>query len=205
MERLRILELESSNGWGGQEKRTVRLNNALSDWYDIHYAVSKQSQLYAKRLDIHGTFHPVAIRKSYDLAALYSIVKLVRRLRIDLIATHSGKDGWVGALAGKITGCPVIRTRHLQTPISSPLSYNLSTRVVTVSQLVAKDLEQRGVKSEKLITIHTGIDCSRFSPESGRTYLNEVVPELQPDETVIGIVAVMREAKRHVDLVPSRA
>ena len=201
---IRILELESSNGWGGQERRTVRLVNQLDkDRFDVHFAVSPYSELFKRKDRIQATFSPLSIRKSYDLAALRQIVAYIRRHHIDIVATHSGKDGWIGALAGLVTGAKVVRTRHLQTPISSPLSYNLSDRVVAVSDLVRKDLARRGVRENKLLTIHTGIDTQRFHPEPQediRTHLG-----LPSHTIVIGIVAVLRNAKRHLDLLEAFA
>ena len=44
---MKILELESSKGWGGQEKRTVRLNSYLD--YQIFWGVEKDSELFKRK------------------------------------------------------------------------------------------------------------------------------------------------------------
>ncbi len=47
---INILEMESSKGWGGQEKRTVRLVNHLSnEQYKVFWAVEEDSTLYKKK------------------------------------------------------------------------------------------------------------------------------------------------------------
>jgi glycosyltransferase involved in cell wall biosynthesis len=192
--------MESSKGWGGQEKRTVRLVNALDKTrFKVFYAVQPDSKLLSKADEIDATMLPVAMRQSYDLKALRKLVGHIRREKIDLISTHSGKDAWLGALAGRLTGTPVVRVRHLSTPVKSVLSYNLSDRVVTVSQQVYDYLLHRGVAREKLRLIYTGIDTERFRPGHGldlhRTF---GIPE---GKLVVGIVAVLRGAKRHLDLL----
>ena len=192
---MKILELESSKGWGGQEKRTVRLNNNLD--YDIFWAVSKESELFKRENEINGKFFPIEIRKTYDLKAIWQVVKIIKKYNIDIISTHSGKDAWVGAIAGKITGKKVIRTRHLLTPINSPTSYNLSDKVVCVSKQVKNHLASRGVKEEKLKVIYTGIDTKKFTP----TIKKDLKKELGIDGVLVGIVAVLRAAKRHTDLI----
>ena len=197
---INILELESSKGWGGQEKRTARLVNSLDkSQFKVFWAVQPNSELLKRQHEIDATFFEVAIKKSYDLVALWKIIKLIKEHRIDIIATHSGKDGWIGALAGLFTNAKVIRTRHLQTPITSPLSYNLNDHVVTVSRQVKEYLISRGVKEDKLSVIYTGVDTQRFSP----TQKHDIKEELGLDkETIIvGIVAVLRAAKRHKDLI----
>ncbi len=197
---IRVLELESSRGWGGQERRTARLVGHLDPQrFEVHFGVHPESGLWQRRKELGATFHPLALRQSYDLPALWRLVRLVRREGIDILATHSGKDAWLGALAGRITGRPVVRTRHLQTPIGSPISYNLGTRVVCVSRQVADHLRERGVRPEKLEVIHTGIDTGRFRPER-RGRLRALL-EVGPETPLIGIVAVLRKAKRHEDLI----
>ena len=192
---MRILELESSRGWGGQEKRTVRLNNSLDA--EIFWAVSKDSELFARQDEIKGKFFAVEMKKTYDLSSIFQVVNIVEKYDIDIISTHSGKDAWIGAIAGKITGTKVVRTRHLLTPINSPTSYNLSDKVVCVSKGVRDYLASKGVKEDKLEVIYTGIDTQKYTPEIKK----DLKKELGIDGVLIGIVAVLRAAKRHKDLI----
>jgi len=195
MKNINILELESSKGWGGQEKRTVRLNNNLDA--EIFWAVSKESELFKRQNEIKGKFFAVEIRKTYDLMTIWQVVKIIKKYDIDIISTHSGKDAWIGAIAGKITGKKVVRTRHLLTPINSPTSYNLSDKIVCVSKQVKEYLASRGVKKEKLQVIYTGIDTKKFTPSIKK----DLKKELGIKGVLIGVVAVLRAAKRHKDLL----
>jgi len=201
---INILELESSKGWGGQEKRTARLVNSLDqNNFKVFWGVQPNSELLKRKNEINADFFEVPIRKSYDLVALWKVIKLVKENHIDIIATHSGKDGWIGALTGLFTKATVIRTRHLQTPITSPVSYNLNDHVVTVSSQVKDYLIGRGVKQEKLSVIYTGVDTQKFSPSLKTDIKKEL--NLSHDTIVIGIVAVLRAAKRHRDLIEAFA
>ncbi len=201
---INILEMESSKGWGGQEKRTVRLINALDkSRFRILYAVQPDSKLLKNAGEIDAEMIPIPMRQSYDLRAIATLQKIVRENDVDIIATHSGKDAWLGALVGKLTQTPVVRTRHLSTPVKSVLSYNLSTQVVAVSGQVHDYLLSRGVKKEKLSIIYTGIDTEKFRPGDGiDLHESFSIPE---DHTVVGIVAVLRSAKRHRDLLEAIA
>src|SRR3954468_528994 len=51
-------------------------------------------------------------RNTYDLPALYSLVRYIRRHRIDLIHTHLIAADIMGRLAGLLTHRPVISTIH---------------------------------------------------------------------------------------------
>jgi len=201
---IRILELESSKGWGGQEWRTARLARHLDPAeFELYFAVPRDGELYRRRDDIPGHFFPVPLRQTYDLLSLTRLVFLIRKHRINIVCTHSGKDGWLGALAGRITHRPIVRTRHLQTPVKSVASYNLSTRVVCVSNFVRDYLASAGVQREKLLTIHTSIDTERYRPDRPPVLRHELG---FGDETIlIGIVAVLREAKQHLSLIEAFA
>lgn len=200
MKKINILEMEISKGWGGQEKRTVRLINHLNkDEFKVFYVAQPDSNIVKNKDEIDATIIPLTMRQSYDIKAIYNLCKTVKEKKIDIISTHSGKDAWIGAIVGKIMGKKVVRVRHLQTPINSTASYNLSTKVVAVSKQVEKYLEKRGVKKEKLQTIYTGIDTARFNPQKEYDLKKEL--QIQKDTVLVGIVAVLRGAKRHVDLI----
>ncbi|WP_024787432.1 MULTISPECIES: glycosyltransferase family 4 protein [unclassified Lebetimonas] len=196
---MKILELESSKGWGGQEKRTVRLNNNLSDEFEVFWGVEKDSVLFKRQEEIRGEFFDFKLNKIYNLKTIYQLVNFVKNKKIDIISTHSGKDAWIGNIVGKLCGVKVIRTRHLLTPIKSAKSYNLSDKVVCVSRQVKEYLESVGVKKEKLEVIYTGIDTDKFKPFSGYDLRGEY--NINNDTVIIGIVAVLRAAKRHIDLL----
>ena len=195
-----ILEIESSKGWGGQEKRTVRLVEHLDkNRFRVLWAVEAQSKLYAKKNEITGTFYTFALNRIYNLKTIWKLCKFVKREKVDIISTHSGKDAWIGNIVGKLTNTKVVRVRHLIVPIKNAASYNLADRVVTVSKQVKDALISQGVDSEKIVTIYTGIDTHRFQTE--RTYDLREALGLEPSTMLVGIVAVLRRAKRHQELI----
>lgn len=197
---IKVLELESSKGWGGQEKRTVRVINGLDkSRFKVYYGVHKDSELMRRKSEIDAKFLELPITKSYNIFDLIRTIEVVRKYNIDIISTHSGRDAWIGAMAGKLTGAKVVRVRHLQLPINSPLSYNLSDRVTAISRSVADHLIGRGVKKEKIDIIYTGQDMSLYTPEKSYNFRNEI--GAREDDILIGIVAVLRAQKRHTLLL----
>ncbi len=201
---INILEMESSKGWGGQEKRTVRLINHLpKDKYKVFWAVEQQSTLMERKNEIDATLFPIKLNKIYNLKTIYTLCKFVKENNIDIISTHSGKDSWIGNIVGKLTSTSVVRVRHLILPIKGPTSYNMATKVVTVSNGVKNYLQSKGVKEEKLQNIYTGIDTQKFSDKLEYNLREEL--NLESDIKLIGVVAVLRGAKRHMDLIKTFA
>jgi glycosyltransferase involved in cell wall biosynthesis len=194
---VRILEMEYSKGWGGQEKRTVRLINNLSDEFEVFYVAQPDSNIVKHKDEIKATILPLKMKHIYSPVTILKLVNIVKKYDIDIISTHSGKDAWLGAIAGKLTNTPVIRTRHLLTKINSPKSYNLSTITVAVSKAVENYLKSMGVKNTT--TIYTGIDTNLYKPNNLKKLRKEF--NISDDTFLIGIVAVLRAAKRHKDLI----
>ena len=194
---MNILEIEYSKGWGGQEKRTIRLVNNLDKEFKTFFVAQPDSKILHHQKEINAKIIPLKMNQIYNLKTIYSLIKIVKENKIDIISTHSGKDGWLGAIVGKLTSTPVVRTRHLLTPINSPKSYNLSSITVAVSKAVEEYLKTQGVKNTT--TIYTGIDTNLYKPNS----LNKLRKEfnISKDTFLIGIVAVLRAAKRHKDLI----
>lgn len=197
---INILEMESSKGWGGQEKRTVRLVNNLSKAeYKVFWAVEKNSDLYRKKDEINAEFYTFNLKRIYNLKTIFALCSFVKKNKIDIISTHSGKDSWIGNIVGLFTRTKVVRVRHLILPIKGPYSYNLATKVVTVSNQVKDYLSSMGVKENKLLNIYTGIDTKKFNPSMQYNLREELC--LENNTLIVGVVAVLRGAKRHMDLI----
>jgi|GEM_PF-144171 probable galactosyltransferase len=197
-EKINILELESSLGFGGQEHRTQRVINGLDkNIFKVFYGLNPGSKSFEK--DIDCEFVEFNLKKSFNIFEILKICKFVKKNKIKIISTHSGKDGSMGAIVGKICGVSVVRTRHLQLPITSASSYNLSTKVVGVCDSVCKDLVKRGVKKEKVVKIYTGIDTNRYTPNFTLNIKKEF--NLSDDFIGVCIVAVLRAAKNHKLLI----
>ncbi|AQW81745.1 glycosyltransferase family 4 protein [Campylobacter pinnipediorum] len=195
---INILELESSKGFGGQEHRTQRVINGLDKQkFKVFYGLNKGSTSFTK--DIDCEFVEFDLRKVYNIFEIIKICRFVKKNDIKIISTHSGKDGIIGSIVGKICKVKVIRTRHLQTPISSAMSYNLCTKVVAVSNATKCSLISKGVKENLIDVIYTGVDTNKFNPNFKKDIKKEL--NLASDIIVIGIVAVLRGAKNHKLLI----
>ena len=193
-DKINILELESSLGFGGQEHRTQRVINGLNkDKFKVFYALNPGSKSFEKPIDCE--FVEFNLSKVYNIFEIFKICRFVREKNISVIATHSGKDGNIGAIIAKLTGAKVVRTRHLQTPIRSAFSYNVNDKIVAVSNAVKNQLVSQGVRGNLIDVIYTAVDTARFNLNFTKDIKAEL--NLSSDCVVVGIVAVLRAAKNH--------
>ena len=147
------------------------------------------------------------MRKNYDIPAIWSILRLIKKDNIQVINTHSGRDSFLAGVAGRISGKKpvIVRTRHLALPITSKITYSiLPHKVVTVSEYVRQHLISKGVPSENVTVIPTGVDLMKFDPQKADGRLRKEL-NLGADIPLIGTVAIFRIKKGYhilLDAIP---
>ncbi len=199
---LDILHTESSDGWGGQEARTVLEAEHLGRrGHRVRIAGPSNSGIgrEARRRGI--PFIPIPMRSVMDLNGWFRLHRLLRRERPAILHTHSSKDSWLAGLAGKRTGVPVlIRTRHVSIPVHAhrlnPV-YRIPDRIIVTASATRDHLvRQYGLEPERVVTLPTGVDLDRFGPHvSGRPFREEF--GLDERTPLVGIVAQLRGSKGH--------
>jgi glycosyltransferase involved in cell wall biosynthesis len=196
-----ILHTESSLGWGGQEKRTMReLLGLPRGSFKPILACQRESQIGQKAL-AHGL--PVVfvkMRANFDPIAVVQFMQLYRQYRVDIVHTHSSADSWMASTAAKfIPRRPVVvRTRHLSASFNTRMIYSyMADRVITVGDSTRRYMiQEKGIPGDRVLTIPTGVDLKEFDPEQIRENLREEL-RIAPNTPVFGTVAVFRRLKGH--------
>ncbi len=204
---MKILHTENSLGWGGQEIRILtEAAGMIGRGHDVHLIAPAASRIF-KEAPAHGvpvTALPITKKR---LSGVLALRTWLNANPIDVINTHSSTDSWLAALACATLrqAPPIVRTRH----VSAPVSTNAATRwlytraasaVVTTGEALKQQLmRDNGFPGERMVSIPTGIDLTRFAPVTGaaqRAVLRARL-KLPPDQRIIGIVATLRSWKGH--------
>lgn len=144
-----------------------------------------------------------------DLRALVEIRRHLRRIRPDLVATHSAKAGWIGRAAARAAGIPAVFTAHgwsfteglsrkrrIASVLAERLVAPLAKRIIVVSEYDRQlGLKHRICPEDKLVRIHNGV---RDTPHRGSP--GDVRPR-----TRLVMVARLDAPKRHRDLFEALA
>ena len=199
---IRVLHTEWSDGWGGQEIRIInemkimRLNGV-----EVFLACRELSIIKEKALENNIHVFTLPFKGNGDLKTLLSLKKIIQFNSIDIVNTHSGKDTWIGGLAAKFSGVKFIRTRHLSHKINpSRLNFinELADFIITTGEDVRCDMiKNNRIKESNILSIPTGIDESFYNPKKYQRQECRKKFNLHNDEIVIGILAVLRQFKRH--------
>jgi glycosyltransferase involved in cell wall biosynthesis len=169
--------------------------------HQVLIACQPDSQILEKARELNIPAIPLRIRAAVDPIALVELVNIIRKQRIDVVNTHSGKDTWIGGFAARIGGAGLfVRTRHLMVPISaSPANFinRMADGVITTGEYVRETMiRDNRISPERIISIPTGVSLERFTPGISAEPLRRELG-IDADAPVISMVAVLRGAKRH--------
>lgn len=173
-------------------------------------------QYYAEERGVHPILIPELGRSLHpvrDLITIFRVYRLMRRLKPDIVHTHTAKAGFVGRIAAWLAGVPVIVHTfhgHVFHGYFSPLltrvflmlerfTARISTAVITLSEDLRRDLAEtyRITRKGKITVLPLGLDLDGFAamPRRSGNFRQQIgVPESAP---LIGIVGRLVPVKNH--------
>lgn len=114
------------------------------------------------RLALEGGFRPWA-----DVPDVRRLRALLVRERVDVVHAHRGKEHWLALLAVRGTRVPLVRTRHVVTPVRRHILNRWQLRhtdvVIATATPIAQQLRAAGPEADVRL-MHGGIDTGRFFP-----------------------------------------
>ena len=138
--------------------------------------------------------YPLTIKGSFDPAGIFRLWRIVKKEKIDILHAHQGKLFWPCIIIKKLSGSKikVIFHRHAHLPhkFYSRSHYRHADKVIAISEIVAKDLDEIEKVPKRLIrVIYNGTDFERFNPEVSGNEVREKYGLLGRD--VIGTIGQM--------------
>ena len=185
---LRIAHLNSLLKGGGTDDQCVKLACELGKLGQQAFLAGPEGRDFSKLVrELQIPFEPTPAEGLLKSRFILASAKLIRRLDIQLVHGHHGRDLWPSALAARFSGRrPVlVLTRHLAKSPSSWFSRRFllgqCDAVIAVSQFVAKVLSQGAYEPDspeaerrsrpplygdhsKIRVIYGGVDIERFRP-----------------------------------------
>jgi len=196
-----IVHTEWSDGFGGQEHRILlECREMMRRGHEALIVCRPESLLLARAREAGIPAAAVPIRSSADMAAVAAMVRIFRGRETTVVNTHSGKDSWVGSMAAKIAGVPLlIRTRHISVPIrrhAFNLVYRWPDGYITTGEMIREHFLAEGIPADRVVSIPTGVDPKRFSPTVDGSRIRKEFG-IAPDTFLVSMVGVLRSWKRH--------
>lgn len=161
--------------------------------------------------EMRRAIHPVLDYQSYT-----KLIRLLRKLKPDIVHTHSSKAGIIGRWAAYRARVPVIiHTIHgLAFTASTSRAVNwvykqlekrtapITTKIVCVADAMARQSLQAGIgRPEQYVTVYSGMETKEFvNPPIPRAEMRRRLG-IADEHVVIGTIARLFHLKGHEDLL----
>lgn len=174
----RILHISTATTWRGGEQQLAYLTEELADGRcDQHVICISESPMHAHCVNLGLSFSTVRKRSGIDLLLAKSIKTIAKTTNSMIVHSHDAHGHTAAVLANTIfqMGLPLVVSRrvdfHIHSSFSKQFKYKHSSiaKIICVSQAIAEIMASDLKSREKLCTVHSGIDISKFgAPTDGR-------------------------------------
>jgi glycosyltransferase involved in cell wall biosynthesis len=208
---LKILQISSASSFGGGERYVADLTNALVErGHELYVAVRPRSPLPRHLQLPTDRIITLPLRNALDVQSAHELDRFVRRKGIEIVHAHMARDYSLASYAARRKETKFIATRHVLFQLSRLHRHTLAraTRVIAVSNAVAKELRSSGIVSEKQIAvIPNGINVNRFSRARAGFDRAQFLRGmgLPADCLLVGSIGELRQLKRHNDFIRAAA
>lgn len=205
-----------------KEKYSILLIKGLSlesEMSDEESLAVSESLKIAEENNIKVINLPFLVRKIApltDLKALFTLFKILRKERPDIVHTHTSKAGFLGRFASFLARVPII----IHTPhghvfhsyfgptltkifvIAEKILSLITDKIITLTNRERDEhIERRIAPLNKFITIHSGVDLDRFMNLNIDIKKKKKELNIPQDFYVIGTVGRLVPIKGHKYLV----
>lgn len=205
---MKILQLEASPGWGGQEIRILKEAEGMrARGHETVFGVMKGGMLIEKARATGFTVYEIRFEKRFWLFSLLQLIWMIHRHKIDIVNTHSSLDSWIGGIAARLTRRVVVRTRHLSTAIKPGWNsrflygYLADFVVTTCASIIPMIGLQSGKPHPFLRSIPTGVSPEKMVRDPSRTAMFRKQLGLQEGDFLVGTACFMRSWKGLLDFL----
>jgi glycosyltransferase involved in cell wall biosynthesis len=198
-----IIHVSTASSWRGGEQQIAYLLLELAK-QNIHQIVfcPKGSPLHSFCKENNIAFNAYRKRSGIDLWTAFQITGLCRRTESPIIHTHDSKSHTAAFLSVFLfkNKAPVVVHRRVSFPIKksllSDIKYNHSaiTHIICVSEYARAMVTSRLLRKDKTVTIHDGIDLSKFAENKAGQILRDTC-KLQKKHILIGNISALTAEK----------
>jgi len=203
----RIAHSEFSSGWGGQEHRVLaELAGFQKRGCDVRLLAAIDSEIFRRAKTEAISAIPLRADKLHFPFEIVRLARWLRQNQIQILNTHSSRDGWLLGLAGRLARVPlIIRTRHIDVTyphrwLSRHAYTTLADHLLATSRKISAHFQEMfGLPDDRISTVPTGIDLDFFSPSGAKANL------LAGGQPLVGMISVLRSWKGHTTFLEAVA
>ncbi len=206
---MKVVHIETGRHLYGGSLQVSYLINGLSSLGVENVLVCEKSSPLAEKVKDEGIkVYPEQISGDLDISFIGRLKQILRDEKPDIVHLHSRRGcEWLGGIAAKQLGIPVVLSRRVDNPesrILAALKYRLYDHVITISEGIRCVLASEGVPLAKLSCVPSAVNIEQYNQPRTRTWFEHEFGFKQQHH-VIGVVAQLIPRKGHrylLDVLP---
>lgn len=206
---IKVINVISDTNIGGAGKCVVNFcKNYNQEKFEIVVVLPKGSALIEELKGTSARLIEIdALKdKSFDIKALFKLIKIFRAEKPDIVHTHASSIARIAAKFAKDS--KIIYTRHCAFPVSDKIKKGIgrfiykhtnelfSDRIIAVGGAAKENLLEGGIDPDRIETFLNGVEKVEKISEEKKREIRERY-KIKDDEVVIGIIARIEEVKGH--------
>jgi glycosyltransferase involved in cell wall biosynthesis len=148
----------------------------------------------------------------HNVSTVPSVAKLasyIRRKHVDVLhTTDRPRDALLCVLLGRLTGRASVihmHSNYVGFSRATRWAFQYCTRVVAVSDFIRRSLEEAGLPSERLVTVHNAVDPAHFRPGVAVCGTMRTRFHIPAEAPLVGLVGRLIPYKGHEDVLQAFA
>lgn len=171
---IRVLHLRDTHRICGPGKticETVRLNPDEDVDYQVGAFGPAEGNAFLERASAYCTTFSLPEARAQTPRAVLALARRLRQERIAILHAHDFKSDFLGVLAGRLAGVPVVTTVHGYIALTGKsrlyrrvdlMLLRAMNRVIVVSEAMRRDLGSRGIASSRLRVVRNCIALENY-------------------------------------------
>lgn len=221
MKKIKVLHIITKLELGGAQQNTIfTVNNLNKDKFDAFLAFGGGGILTEEtkqRLSEKAILVPFLVREInpyYDLLALIQLYKIIKKIKPQIVHTHSSKAGILGRTASFIAGVPIIihsihgfgfnkyqnKFLYFLLKGAEKIVSKFTTHFIAVSQAnIEQGIKEKLFNLDKVSLIRSGIDLNYFKLINESTIRSEF--NIENSSSIITMIACFKHQKAPLDFI----
>ncbi len=206
--KIRVLHIDSEKGWRGGQQQAAYLHGHLHAMGYVSAMAAKPGSAMERHCrDKSLPFFPVSMHGELDIRAGMAIARLCREQGFSILHLHSAHALATGLWAKLFfRSLKLIAVRrvdfHIKKNMFSRFKYTTSLldKIVCISHGIRDVLLSDGIGDEKLVTIHSGVDISKFQNVNVPDHFRNDIG-VSKGHRIVGTVAALAGHKDYPNLL----
>lgn len=199
---MRIIMLIDSLRSGGKERRLLQLIKGLisKPFIEVELVIMSSIIHFKEVHDIEVKIHTLERKSKKDVGLIFKMIKLMRKIKPDLIHTWGSMESMYGVLIGKYLQIPLINGMITNAPpnlskwdknaIRARFTFPFSDLIIANSHA---GLKVYAAPSNKSYCVHNGFDFDRMHVKESIDTIKEKLKISRP--FVIGMIGAFKKRK----------